>query len=710
MTTWVLSTVGMSMVNNWKDSKGLPRNSEDIPTNEELDSYLNSDLGEAVEQQRTLDKAHSAEIQTLWLLFKDWRKKEPNVRHSVHLALFPTSGSRTCALAIARFIQDGANRIKLSQVFPDVVFEDFDEGTDLRVCDIDPKPEFFSHGIAKLAQEMRHYINEKSVKRGTFYVDPTGGFKATWMLWPLVGALYQDAIFIYAHEKETSLVQLPRFPLGADLGMLEELHSFLQGDGISQDVYDILPPQAQSLFYRTSQDRCKPNFFGEMFSDLYAGRTTALSGSGSILLRQIGSLGLHSSLEHYIPKWQDVWMGDQLPETVEHGKPHSLRLMEFTVQALPSLNVTAIGGEAGLFLLFASLWLHDIGHTEISFKAVTDGGLIRDIPIDRFPSLVRDWHAESSSRLINTDDSYLTSRDGQELVAMICRYHRQKMPLRGKVEDTATEGGTKICPRPDISLEATASGFLHSTKRLHLRDELQGLTSDNVVAIAALLRFLDATDVQAARTSDTSYAKSRARRTNYEVDCLMGRLKDICARCKVQWNGLVTLSEEVQQDMAFWESVDMNPSDNCGRGLPSMLLKLDEAIGSHEEMTLAMATAVLGFGDKYVAETSKLSEEQRIVALEELSLLDRILFKYRQHIHFQKHASVEYCWYWPSDKGLRVYLRPSFGGECFAEKIANNIRDEVSVMRGELQNVLPFDDVYIAAAEKDSTDEAGTRS
>ena len=710
-TTWILSTVGKSMLDNWKKwmEKSPPSNNGgadlDNPSREQLEDYLFRHLTQLIDCSKngTLpNEIPSAELQTLWLLFRDWHQNKPGVQHSVHIALFPTEVTSIYAHAIIHFLNSNKDRLELA--FPGVIFEHVDEEGDLRICDMSPDTASFAKGIANLAREIRQYIDKKSDMPGTFYIDPTGGFKAVWMIWPLVGALYEEAVFIYSHFTSSNVIRLPRFPLGPDLGVLEELHSFLQPDGISSDVCDSLPPQAQSLFNTPSEGVCKPNFFGDMFADLYEKRNVALHGSGSILLRQIGSEELRRTVKRYMPDWQNVWMGDQLPETVEHGKRHSLRLMEFTLEALPALNRKAIGGDAGLFVLFASLWLHDIGHTAISFNANNHGEEII-VPIDMFPSLVRNWHAESSSRLIGDTDHYISAEDGRDLVALVARYHRQRMPLRKKDIKPVVANRDEMLQPPQESLEQAVDRHL-SPGNTCLRPELQGLTVDNIVAIEALLRFLDATDVQAARAFDESYAKARLRRTNNEVECLMGRLQDI-SMTNASWLELTKLSNEVREAVRHWQSLDVN-AITCPPE-PSTLLRRDGHIGDFERRTLAMLSAVLGFGDDYHADVNKLAKELCFVALEELSLIDRILFKYRQHIHFQKHASVEYCWYHEDRNGkLRVYLKPENSWSCFAPEIAKDIYKEVAAMHGELQKVLPFDGVWNATTQLRFPEDAGS--
>jgi len=332
------------------------------PTAEQLSDYLNWHLKELRECRKTgrlPKKIPSEELQTLWLLLEDWEYESPRCHHAVRVALFPTEATRTIAEVIIKFLNDNAS--ELEGVFDDVTFDRMDQD-DLQVCDVDPDPALFAKGIANLANQMSKYIDEQQSMPGTVYIDPTGGFKASWIIWRLVGARYPNAVFIDSQPTSTHLMRLPRFPLAADVNMIDELHSFLEGHGIPTHVYEILPSQVQSLFDAPLLDLCKPNFFGDVFHDLYEKRNLVPDGSGSILLKQIGNQHLVNALESHIPAWQNVWIGDQLPETVDHGKRHSLRLMEFAVEALPSLNVGAIGNDAGLFVLFASLWLHDIGH------------------------------------------------------------------------------------------------------------------------------------------------------------------------------------------------------------------------------------------------------------------------------------------------------------------------------------------------------------
>jgi hypothetical protein len=75
--------------------------------------------------------------------------------------------------------------------------------------------------------------------------------------------------------------------------------------------------------------------------------------------------------------WAELWLGDQIPETVEHSRKHSKRLMETTAhffRAAPeTLKDLGLDRPAPLALLLSAIVLHDIGHTSIKADLSANG-------------------------------------------------------------------------------------------------------------------------------------------------------------------------------------------------------------------------------------------------------------------------------------------------------------------------------------------------
>ncbi len=350
----------------------------------------------------------------------------------MHLSFFATKESEPSARIEIDFLND--QRPLLEELFPHLTLEKIDPQTDLKTSNINAtnRTEFLN-GISSLAENILEYLSSRPDPRDEILLNPTGGFKGLWAIWPLIFLRYPRVRILYSHDTSNDVYELPRFPVALDFGMFEELHSVLhQEGGVTKGFLNVVPEQVRDLFDQTGgpADPCLPNCYGEVIRQMYDKRDRALSGSGSILLEQIRSQELRRIIIERIPYWQNVWLGDQIPETVEHSKSHSLRLMEFAVEAIgeyPQL-VDHIGGDGGLYLLFAAIWLHDIGHSNINYSVVS-GDTSIDVPLDLFPSLVRDWHAYSSSGLMDSQEYLPSVKKGRDLVSLIAKYHRRSMPL-----------------------------------------------------------------------------------------------------------------------------------------------------------------------------------------------------------------------------------------------------------------------------------------
>ncbi len=108
-------------------------------------------------------------------------------------------------------------------------------------------------------------------------------------------------------------------------------------------------------------------------------------GTGEEIFRRLRNCSGKSGNEwaDYLQKlltcrWAELWLGDQIPETVEHSRRHSKRLMEMAANFFrcAGKRVGNIGfndeNPLPYALLIASIYLHDIGHTALSYPVLCD--------------------------------------------------------------------------------------------------------------------------------------------------------------------------------------------------------------------------------------------------------------------------------------------------------------------------------------------------
>jgi hypothetical protein len=197
---------------------------------------------------------------------------------------------------------------------------------------------------------------------------------------------------------------------------------------------------------------------GTVLHDQYEGeRGKEISeyGRGYLLTDKIINPQKQQALRDCINRWQYLWLGDLIPETVEHARGHTQRVLELAAQILyPILNKEPnfFGKDQtddNLLVLLSSIWLHDLGHSGDHLKCVNTDGTIKDGEaitrnIKGFPSQIRELHHLLSWYLIGKDEDKLFKsksntkwvRDKSifydnliDAIRQVCLYHRGKMPV-----------------------------------------------------------------------------------------------------------------------------------------------------------------------------------------------------------------------------------------------------------------------------------------
>ncbi len=213
---------------------------------------------------------------------------------------------------------------------------------------------------------------------------------------------------------------------------------------------------------------------------------------------------------------------------IQHGSWSSPQTLPFAEEPLDRLGLTS---PEIIALLISCIYLHDIGHTAISFpvEEVTDAPFL----LGSFPSSVREVHHLLSSELIRKKETELfPPHHGQEptflkkLVPLISAHHRGYTTLTEKQGDAA--------PGEKIRLVGTFL-FGEDTFRSTLRpletklrelseNERGGIPVEKLLDLAALFRIIDGADVQADRVVDDIYLKARLQRTKEEAKTFAAEL------------------------------------------------------------------------------------------------------------------------------------------------------------------------------------------
>jgi len=465
--------------------------------------------------------------------------------------------------------------------------------------------------------------------QGQIVWNATSGYKAYTAMMTLWAAAEADpdATTVYLYENSAVVQELGTLPVHWDIAALDELGPWMHAH----------PPKVPDDIFRRYRGLFKNqkgtlSVFGLLLKARRCSFDSSRSGYGAWLLERLSSTR-KAQLEALIRgRWNHLWVGDQIPETVEHSRGHSTRLVQFLGMLLWSTSLDL--EQEDLFLLLAAIWLHDIGHGMVESTKSWPGQSPQNgpLPVGLFPTLVRKYHNEFTDELLASYPNLFWGEvphagdTTQQVVRLICKYHRQSLLL---------------------------SDF---------KSELHNITADSeeirrYTRLAALLKFLDGCDVQTKRTVDEDYREVRHHRLLLEAVAL--------ARI-----ALHNSNSSLQVDGVLNKIVKMLPGD-----LGAVSTRLAK------ELTTA-------------ASLSESTWEQTLIAamvtgkeLDWYSRLDKIQFKLSQPEHFEKHAAVD--WVGVSGdlkKKSKVTLLPSEGApKATLNQIVADIKKEYSLVEDVLK-------------------------
>ncbi|MEW6457049.1 MAG: hypothetical protein AB1410_10105 [Acidobacteriota bacterium] len=603
-----------------------------LVANKTLDNKLNEFFSQ-FQNNAHQDRYPCAEIQSLLLLFEEFKR---NKKNEIAIVFIPTTETDKLAEKIKSSLEKYQESIKTKYNFANFCFK-FNVISGVNISANYSSD--FLQGLSSLADKINKEISSKDYDE--IYVNITGGYKGIVPITSLLGFVDEKIKVFYAHEESRTVIITPPLPVSWDIRRVDEIRGIIQQDKINGMVWNILPERCKFLY--DQYNYYKRGAFGELIYNYYIENKTRRYGYGYYLIEQLDN-NYKRIIKNKLPDWEHLWIGDQIPETVEHARGHSLRLLEmayYLFKYYPELYKN-IGESAGLYLLLCAIWLHDIGHSALEYKDDTN-----ILPISLMPSLVREWHHFSSAQMIR-DGNYIEDKEGKKLVALISEYHRKKMPLNNNnpINNPYSAGilTNKICPLEKVLSDNSI--FNHFKGKIN---------KDNVLLITALLRLLDACDVQADRVIDPSYKKMRKQRTDMEIEF-----------CKKQLDNLDCSNN--QKIKEFINKCEKNTFTQNG------INKIEKDL---KELVCSLA--------KEFKEALNGSDWNK---LECVSLKNRIVFKAKQWVDFVKHSSVRFVYLKRETNILKAFL--------FAEKdsnqeilgmIENDIKGELSPIQGYLKGM-----------------------
>lgn len=632
----------------------------------------------------------TAEIQTLVHWLKDNREQI----ETLHVVLLPSEDvpSRLTAHA-ARIYLNAAQHLFPTRIqcgLEDIL------PTKIEVAD----REKFLRSVAVLFEEFDRQVDQKGPEQPVFCT--SGGYKSI-VAFAVMYAQLHSIPCLYTFENGPQAFELMHIPLGYAIGTLDEEISLLKAIGsrkgqtgedlesnlgVPQWVSDTRPlaPMLIKSYERGRRQPC---------------------GTGAALfdrLRNAGDRGrrLAQHLERLLAEnWAELWMGDQIPETVEHSRRHSKRLMEFASNlfrcAGPQMEALLNLGEDPekpelLALLIASIYLHDIGHTALSFPVKPTPGRCTPFPLGLFPSAVREVHHLLTGELLR---QYPERFFGEEHDSEPFRFLKLCVPFlsehhRGYTALMDGDGKPSELIGSVGKLLYGEEKFKETLRPLKVRfEEALGnvdlpFTADGILRAAALLRVIDGCDVQSDRVISREYLRARLDRTQDEAKFLSAQLEAFALPQQIAqpFSDLKQATSRLDVKQVL-EGTFVDEGEaikkSCKAIYREVFLALEDLRQKHPSAE-----------DQARGDWGKIQTEEAL-SFAGLSLANRVAFKWEQFLHFYKHQSVGFVLpVRESDKEVSVRLYPVDATMCNENtaKIMESIEQDIEGEYKKAKSVL----------------------
>ena len=439
--------------------------------------------------------SYSAETKTLSLLFNGENEEIGIIDEQNTSIVFITSNTpegKACAEALSKFYK---RRVKEARIHV--------------VLELTRQEEQFDKGLQCLLNDLVHLVEEVK-NQGPVYLNATGGFKPEASYATLCGLIMGYVDVIYGHEQFSKIVRLPFVPLGVDFYQihLNSTKILLTTEGKVLRAYKELPKPIQLLLEEDSNGMYSFNEVGRILWNQYvlSRESFGIPCSRWLLTEKIQNQILREKIIEYIKAWENAWVGMQLPQMIDHSETHCQNLLGIAEQLLLQLPDDFLS-EREIYVLIASIWLHDIGHSEtIEYK---DG----ELPKWLKPNEIRKKHNHLTYQRIKNNPSdfgFIEFDEEAQVIATVCKYHRQL----------------------DIEAEELANkNNLHGEK---IRPQL----------LAGLVRLIDACDIGIRRAGNERFRKLRLQITENEIPKFENWLE------KIEIDGLKEdLDESLQQNL-----------------------------------------------------------------------------------------------------------------------------------------------------------------
>ena len=482
---------------------------------------------------------------------------------------------------------------------------------------------FEETALLNLSEVLREEIKFGHKNDYNVILNITGGYKAIPPYVAIIGNCFPEVDIIYLYEDSKDLIHLPPIPISFDLPTYRDYRAIINvlaqpGFTAGEPLYKILPVNIKACFLKRGAEK-KLNFFGKTVIEKYKNEKISLTpyGRGFLLLDQIRNDKVKKYLTGCVNQWQHIWIGDKIPEMVEHQRGHTQRVLELAAEMLyPILedkNRKIFQNDEELASFIGAIWLHDLGHSGESFILDSKEYVVRG-----FPSLIRDFHNLITYTILDEEkdifpekveiakDKWVEKNNVKNIkeiignIKTISKYHREWTPL---TQDKVDEKG-KYCIKLKKAIEDNKLRFL-----------------------TALYRVLDACDTQLERTVDDAYIKTRKMNVNWEIKISVKEKEGLENKFQSEINNFIT---------NFDKSECKECSDIDLKSLKGDLHWIFNEDKNSEEKIDKYADCIKCIVGRII--TCQVDTPELIKRW--LSCLDQIFFKKRQPFHYEKHKGI----------------------------------------------------------------------
>jgi len=646
----------------------------------------------------------SAELASLGMLYMV--EKENGSKQSRDKILLIASDSDAgvfCACMVRQvllsnsFFQTRVSFVEILRVEGLSMGEDQDTKTQLQ-----PSPR---EGISKLASELIEIMQRE---KNLILINITGGYKSPLPYLVLLGLCTAQAEIFYLYELSPKIIWMPKLPISFDLLTWRDLRGYLlsiphmeevpigwleEAIGEFRNLFEIAGEQ---VYPQPQMAKLRLNPVGKAFVRYYrqkkAGDITQF-GRGYLLTDHIQNEKKRLALRQCIDRWQYISIGDQIPETVEHSRGHSQRLLEIAAQMLfPVLH-----GEPGkesflgknleerdnnLIALLSGIWLHDIGHSWGYVHQAKDGKYYLDANsksflTKNFYQLTRDLHHFLSAEMIHRekDELFKSLKDEKwqkdpdvfddemvQAIEDICLYHRQTMPVNEGEAGTYPLVGKISLPLVKITN-----------------------TRVNVPLITAILRIIDEGEEQEERAIGDAYLMVRKSQYHRDSDLLKEKISALSKILEPEMEKIT--NTELNSLKKLFDLINQNDPEAL---FPKIAEKSGD-LSKYKKNAEQLKEATCSFLESL--ESGAFTPSISVILRDWLEALDNFAFIQRQPSHFQQHRGLSAVFYLPilnEKSGYRYQVRIVVKGgkeeeqkewKANAMKVLENIKDEYKQLK-----------------------------